>query len=178
MAKISIGDKLKTIFSKEKGKDICDYLYKNVILPTAKNTVYQMGSIAWAKFCNIDINDIPTLPNSHTAYSKVSEERKPDKVSYLPSTHVHGDISSISFDRAKDAYHISSFIEGKLRSGTRRCTLADVYEELKWSSEILQTDFDIGWSGASGTVPGIGVLQRGNCYYVQAPQPKPLPKAL
>ena len=178
MAKISIGDKLKVIFSKEKGKDICDYLYKNVVIPTAKNTLYQMGSIAWAKFCNVDIADIPTLPNSHTAYSKagekVSDKRQPDKASYLLSTHVHGDVTTIPFTNPRDAYALSSKMEELMRSNMKRCTVADVYEHLKWSSEIQQTDYDIGWSGVNGVI-GIGVLKRDGVYYVQAPPPKRFP---
>lgn len=174
MAKFSIGDKLKVIFSKEKGKEIGDYLYKNVIVPTAKNTLYQMGSIAWAKFCNVDIADIPTLPNSHTGYSKVgtvSDKRQPDKPSYLPGVHVHGDVTTIPFQNPRDAYALSSKMEEHMRGPKKKCTVADVYEHLKWNSEILSTDYDIGWSGAKGVI-GIGVLKRDGMYYVQAPPPK------
>lgn len=174
MAKGSLGDKLKVIFSKEKGKDICDYLYKNVIVPTAKNTLFQMGNIAWAKFCNVDIADIPTLPNSHTPYSKVSDRREPDKVSYQLTTHIHGDVSSIPFEKAREAYKLSTFMEEQMRGPKKKCTLADVYEHIQWNSEIKQTDYDIGWDGSKGVIC-IGVLQRGNMYYVQAPPAKRLP---
>ena len=177
MAKLSIGDKLKVIFSKEKGKDICDYLYKNVVVPTAKNTLYQMGSIAWAKFCNIDIADVPTLPNSHTNYSKpgtVSDKRQPDKPSYLPGVHIHGDVTTIPFQNPRDAYALSSKMEEQMRGPKKCCTVADVYEHLKWGSEILSTDYSIGWSGVNGVI-GIGVLKRDGMYYVQAPPPKRLP---
>ena len=175
MAKSSIGDKLKVIFSKEKGKDICDYVYRNVIVPTAKNTVFTIGQVALAKFCDIDVANIPTLPNSHTAYSKVSDTRQPDKASYLPATaSTHGDVTSIPFENPRDAYKLSSFMEEKMRSNLKKCTVADVYEHLQWGSEIQQTDYDIGWSGANGIV-GIGVLKRGQYWYVQAPPPRRLP---
>lgn len=173
MAKSSIGDKLKVIFSKEKGKDICDYVYKNVIVPTAKNTVFTIGQVALAKFCDIDVANIPTLPNAHTGYSKVTDKRLPDKPSYLPSTAVHGDINSIPFEQPRDAYDLASFIEEKIRGLMKKCTVADVYEYLKWSSEIRQTDYDIGWSAATGIV-GVGVLKKGQFYYVQAPAPRRL----
>ena len=168
MAKSSFGDKLKVIFSKEKGKDIVDYVYKNVVVPTAKNTVFTIGQVALAKFCDIDVANIPTLPNSHTGYSKVSDRREPDKPSYLPTTTSHGDITSIPFENPNDAYKLSSFMEEKMRGYSKKCTVADVYEYLKWSSEIRSTDYDIGWSGVNGVI-GIGVLKRGQFYYVQAP---------
>lgn len=172
MAKFSLGDKLKVIFSKEKGKDIADYVYKNVIVPTAKNTVFTIGQVALAKFCDIDVANIPTLPNSHTGYSKVSDKREPDKPSYLPSSSVHGDITSIPFEYPRDAYELASFIEEKMRGVTRKCSVADVYEHLRWSSEIRQTDYDIGWSTATNGTIGIGVRKVGQFYYVQAPTPK------
>lgn len=178
MAKNSLGDKLKVIFSKQKGKDICDYVYRNVIVPTAKNTVFTIGQVALAKFCDIDVANIPTLPNGHTAYSKVSVTRQPDKASYLPATaSSHGDVTTIPFENPRDAYKLSSFMEEKMRSNLKKCTVADVYEHLQWGSEIQQTDYDIGWSGANGIV-GIGVLKRGQYWYVQAPPPRRLPGGL
>ena len=61
-------------------------------------------------------------------------------------------------------------MESKIKGVTRECKVSDVYEYLRWRSEIQQTDFDIGWT----STVGIGVLQRHNQYYVQAPIAKRL----
>ena len=175
MAKFSIGDKLKTIFSKEKGKDIADYVYKSVIVPTAKNTLFTVIQVSAAKFCDIDVSNIPTLPNSNTAYSKVgtvSDKKLPDKPSYLMTQMVHGDINSIPFEQPKEAHDLASWIVDRIQNGvTRKCSLADVYEHLKMPQEIRQGDYDQGWSAAHG-IQGIGIRQIGNLYYVQAPGPR------
>jgi hypothetical protein len=171
MPKYSLGDKLKVIFSPEKGKSIADYLYKEVLLPTAKNTLYTMGQIAWARFCDMDVNSIPTIETGRTAYSKISDKKNPDNVSYLPSSgHDHADLSWISFENSYEAYKLIEFMESKIKGVTRECKVSDVYEYLRWRSEIQQTDFDIGWT----STVGIGVLQRYNQYYVQAPIAKRL----
>lgn len=169
MAKPSIGDKLKIIFSAEKGKSIADYLYKEVLVPTAKTCVYNMGQIAWAKFMDMDINTVPTIGTGRTAYSKsgqISTTRRPDTPSYLPSTeHNHYDISWIPFENAFEANKLVDFIESKVKGVTRECKVSDVYEYLGWGNEIKSTDFDIGWN----SMVGIGVLKRNNMYTVQAP---------
>lgn len=169
MAKHSFADKLKIMFSPEKGKSIADYIYNEVLLPTAKNTLYTMGQIAWAKFCDMDINSIPTIGTGPTKYSKAgqtTDKKLPDNVSYLPSsTHNHADLSWIAFDNSYQASKLVDFMESKIKGVTRECKVSDVYEYLRWNSEILSTDFDIGWK----STVGIGVLLRNNRYYVQAP---------
>lgn len=169
MAKYSLGDKLKIMFSPEKGKGIVDYIYKEVLLPTAKNTVYTMGQIAWAKFMDMDVNSIPTIGTGRTAYSKsgqISTTKSPDSPSYLPTAnHNHNDISWIPFQNSYEASKLVDFMESKIKGPTRECKVADVYEYLRWSSDIQSTDFDIGWK----TTVGIGILCRHNQYYVQAP---------
>lgn len=169
MAKSTLGDKLKAMFSPEKGKSIADYVYKEVLLPTAKNTLYTMGQIAWAKFCDMDVNSIPTIGTGRTAYSKtgqISNVRQPDQPSYLPTTgHNHADISWIPFDNSYEANKLVDFMESKIKGVTRECKVSDVYEFLRWNGDIQSTDFDIGWK----STVGIGVLKRNNYYYVQAP---------
>jgi hypothetical protein len=175
MPKHSLGDKLKVMFSPEKGKSIADYLYKEVLLPTAKNTLYTMGQIAWARFCDMDVNTIPTIGTGRTAYSKagnISTTRQPDKPSYLPSTvNNHGDITWIPFENSYEAHKLVNFMENKINGPTRECKVSDIYDEfLKWGSEIQSTDYDIGWN----SMVGIGVLPRHNKFYVQAPPAKRL----
>lgn len=173
MPKASLGDKLKLMFSPEKGKSICDYLYEEVLIPTAKNTVYTMGQIAWAKFMDMDISSIPNAATGRTAYSKIgtSNTRQPDSPSFLPATtQNHNDISWIPFDNAYEANKLIDFMESKIKGVTRECKVSDVYEYLRWNSDIQQTDFDIGWK----TTVGVGVLKRNNYYYVQAPLAKRL----
>lgn len=173
MAKTSLADKLKIMFSPEKGKSICDYLYEEVLIPTAKNTVYTMGQIAWAKFMDMDVSSIPSPNGGRTAYSKIgtSATKHPDQPSYLPATsQSHNDISWIPFDNAYDANKLIDFMESKVKGVTRECKVSDVYEFLRWNSDIQPTDFDIGWK----TTVGIGVLKRNNYYYVSAPIAKRL----
>lgn len=169
MANFSLGDKIKAMFSPEKGKSIADYVYKEVLLPTAKNTLYTMGQIAWAKFCDMDVNTIPTIGTGRTAYSKpgqISSTRQPDQPSYLPATgNNHADISWIPFENSYEANKLLDFMESKIKGITRECKVSDVYEFLHWNGEIQSTDFDIGWK----STVGIGVLKRNNYYYVQAP---------
>lgn len=177
MAKGSFGDKLKVMFSKEKGKSIAEYLYNEVLLPTAKNCVYNMGQIAWAKFCDMDVNSVPTInANGRTAYSKIgttSSVRQPDQPSYLPATqHDHKDLSWIVFDNPHDCNRLINFMESKINSQLHECKVSDIYEFLDWNSMIVQTDFDIGWT----SMQSIGMLRRNNQYTVQAPIAKRLPR--
>lgn len=176
MAKSSLGDKLKVMFSPEKGKSIADYIYKEVLLPTAKNTVYKMGQIAWAKFCDMDVNDIPTIGTGRTAYSKagqISSVRQPDQPSYLPASgHNHADISWIPFDNGYEAKKVIDFMEREIQGVKKECKVADLYEFINWNGEIKQTDYDIGWT----SMVGIGILHRGAYYYIQAPLAKRLPR--
>ena len=175
MAKSSFGDKLKVMFSPQKGKSICDYIYNEVLLPTAKNTVYTMGQIAWAKFCDMDVNTIPTNTTTRTAYSKagqVTTTRQPDSPSYLPVTgNNHNDISWIPFETGYAANDLISFMEREIKGPKKECKVADVYERIQWNGEIKQTDYDIGWT----SMVGIGILKRGNYYYVSAPIATRLP---
>lgn len=175
MPKYSLGDKIKAMFSPEKGRTIGEYLYNEVLIPTAKNTLYTMGQIAWAKFMDVDVNTIPTLGSGRTAYSKngqVSTTRQPDSPSYLPATtNNHADISWIPFENAYEAKKVLDFMEGEIRSVKKECKVADFYEFIHWNSEIVQTDYDIGWT----SMIGIGMLKRNNYYYIQAPIAKRLP---
>lgn len=174
MPKFSLGDKLKIMFSPEKGKSIVDYLYKEVLIPAAKNTAYNMCQTAVAKFFDVDVKTLPQVDvTGRVAYSKVetTASKSPDKVSYLPSAqHAHNDLTWITFDSVKKANDLIDFMEEKINGHKKYCSVAEVYEFLGWKSEILQTDWDIGWRSASG----IGILCRNNAYYVQAPFAKTL----
>lgn len=169
MSKPSLGDKLKVIFSPEKGKSILDYLYKDVLLPTAKNTAYNMCQIAVAKFFDVDVSTVNTIgTNGRTPYSKVntSTTRQPDKPSYLPAeSHAHNDITWIPFDTAHEASKLIDFMDAKIKGAKRYCSVADIYEELQWRGEIVQSDFDIGWKSTMG----IGVVCRNGVYFISAP---------
>lgn len=171
MPKYSFADKLKIMFSPEKGKSILDYVYNEILIPTAKNTAYTMCQAAVAKLFDKDPTSIPTITvNGHTAYSKagqISSTKSPDKVSYLPQEyHDHKDITWIAFPTPHDANNVISFMERKIESDTKECKVANIFEYLGWSSSIQNTDYDYGWK----TTMGIGVLQRDGAYHIQAPR--------
>lgn len=175
MPKYSLADKLKIMFSPEKGKSIVDYVYNEILIPTAKNTAYTMCQAALAKFFDMDPHSIPTISaNGHTSYSKVgtvSTSRQPDKASYLPAqTFSHNDISWIPFNTPHDAYKVIEMMKEKISSELRQCRVSDIYEAIDWKTEIRQTDFDIGWR----TLEGVCVVERNNKYYIQAPLAKRL----
>lgn len=175
MPKYSLADKLKIMFSPEKGKSILDYVYNEILIPTAKNTAYTMCQAAVAKLFDMDPASAPTITtNGHTAYSKVgtvSSTRQPDKASYLPAqSFSHNDISWIAFNTPHDAYKLIEFMKEKMKSELRQCRVSDVYEYLRWNTEIQNTDFDIGWR----TMDNICVIERNSKYHVQAPLAKRL----
>ena len=171
MAKASLGDKLKVMFSAEKGKSIIDYVYHEILIPTAVNTAYTMCQAAVAKLFDKDPASLPTLTvNGHTAYSKAGETsstKQGDKVSYLPQdTHDHKDITWVAFATPLDANRVVKFMKDKIEGDTKECKVANLYEFLGWRKSIDSTDYDYGWTDISG----IGVVERNNSYFLQAPR--------
>lgn len=180
MGKISLGDKLKYIFSPEKGKAIGDYIYNNIIKPTAKNAIYNAGVTAWGMVCGKDPNTIPLNTNGPTPYSKIgqiSSISKPAELSYLPKPQTnptktawdHRDITWIEFETPYEANKIVELMYSNIERN-RWCSVLKVYEALGWAKYVDVTDQDYGWSNTQG----IGVYTRNGKSYITAPLAKPI----
>lgn len=177
MANISLADKLKIIFSPEKGKDILNFAYKNVIEPNIRNTLFIAGQTMLARMLNIDDKNIPTINTSYTSYSSIGKgvHRSVDVTSFLPSTSIRGDISSIGFKTAIEAMKLVDFMDKCIKGPLGKCRVTDVYEHLIKERiigpmPISSSDCDIGWK----TTQNICVLERNGLYYLTAPKPESL----
>jgi hypothetical protein len=171
MAKISLADKLKIIFSPEKGKDVLRYTYENIIKPNIKQTAYLAATTMLAKQMGIDEKSIPLISTTHTGYSSISKGVKQgvDVRSYLPTTsYQKRDLNSIGFKDPREANKLIDFMDECIKGPTRCCRVADVYEHLGWS--ISSADIDKGWK----SIVGIGTLERDGLTYVIAPDPERL----
>ena len=169
MAKTSLADKLKIIFSPEKGKEVLNYTYENIIKPNLKQTAFLAAQTFLAKQMGIDERNIPKIGTTYTSYSAVSKgiKHEVDVKSYLPdNTAKKQDITSIGFKNQIDAKNLLDFMQDCIDGPMKKCRLSDVYEYLNWS--ISSSDMDLGWR----SMMGIGLLNRDGLTYISAPAPE------